>query len=201
MRWGAGATPSCIALQRSQGLGTPAEPFKACTFESCSKWCQQEFGRSVASVGFGCQSIEGMDALAFCECSDGGRTEPYVVREVLCHEPAVCPKCANGYCSTSPEKNEFYNFDCVMCEPGFVLLPTGVCVAEALFDCPLSNPCLNGGECVVGSAELQTSFSCACKDGFEGPLCNSGSGRLRCMLCLIFALPKLISYIVHVYLI
>jgi hypothetical protein len=155
-----------------------------CSLSVCSDWCRQEYGLSTGAAGFGCQIIEGIETLAFCECTDGGRNDPDVIPSVLCHEPLVCSSCEHGYCSTSPVKNKLFNNLCVSCEPGFVLLPTGVCAsfddvdgAEAMYKCPIDhrfeNPCVNG-RCVDGNATLRTSFSCDCNEGYEGPLCNAG---------------------------
>ena len=173
-------TPGCIALQEHQQLGVPGRPFMACSLERCSDWCQQKYGRSVGSVGFGCQNIRGVETLAFCKCSDGGRTDLNFTREVLCHELLGCSACEHGYCSTSPRKAALFNWACVACEPDFALLPTGACVvanfsaAEGIFSCPLVNPCKNGGACIDGDPVGHTPFSCACLHGFEGPLCQTG---------------------------
>ena len=178
-------TPTCLALQVSRGFGSKDKPFMVCSLESCSKWCEQEFGRSVGSIGFGCQTVGGLDTLAFCECADGGRTDADLTRAVLCHEMLACDTCTNGYCSTSPEKNKLHHNACVACDPDYVLLPTGVCAnaaagLEAALSCPTPNPCMNGGVCIDGSAASQkNSFSCACTIGFEGPLCNSGTSCLN----------------------
>ena len=174
-------TPACLSLQLSRGFGNKSEPFMACSLESCSKWCEQEFGRSVGSIGFGCQNVGGSDTLAFCECADGGRTDPGLTRAVLCREPVGCSECDHGYCSTSPIENARLNNMCAVCEPGFELLPAGICVntsasgAESSYTCPMNNgPCING-ICVDGDADMGIPYSCKCRQGFEGPTCSSGS--------------------------
>ena len=165
-----GGTPSCAKLQ-TQDLS-----LTACSLERCSEWCQHEFGRSVGALKFGCQIVEGIEALAFCECSEGGRGDADLERVVLCHEPLACSMCDHGFCSTSPEKNKLFNSACVACEPGFVLLPTGDCAVldPLVHSCPKNNPCLNGGWCIDGNPTEQAAYFCACKPGFGGPLCNAG---------------------------
>ncbi len=156
-----------------------------CSLHTCSEWCRDAYGKSVGAADFGCQIIDGVETFAFCECSDGGRKGRGVTQAVLCHEPLVCPTCEHGYCSTSPIKNNLFNNACVICEPGFVLLPNGTCVntlidspeAVSIYTCPSSyvyNPCLHG-VCVDGDAVLGTPFFCKCNQGFEGPLCESGA--------------------------
>jgi hypothetical protein len=158
-----------------------------CSLNRCSEWCRQEFGRGVGSIGFGCQSIGGVETLAFCECSDGGRVDADLVRAVLCHEFAACSACEHGYCSTSPVKNKHFNNLCVTCKPEYLLLPTGICAAanETLglaspYLCPKEkDPCSRkGGKCVNGDALTMTPFFCQCKPGFEGPLCDAGMFRM-----------------------
>ena len=167
----------------------------ACSLESCSQWCEQEFGRGVGSIDFGCQTVGGSDTLAFCECADGGRTDADVTRAVLCHELLACATCANGYCSTSPEKSNLHLNSCVACDPEYVLLPTGVCVnatagVEAPLKCPNPDPCMNG-VCVSGpTASQKSSFSCECKLGFEGPLCNSGKPRFNIRKTTLIFIPE-----------
>ncbi len=177
------ATTSCAAFQEYLGLGTQTKPFMGCSLEVCSDWCRQEYGRSTGAAGYGCQIFVGVETLAFCECTDGGRNDPDVVPSVLCHEPLACSSCKHGYCSTSPSMNKLFHNLCVTCEPGFELLPTGACTsvdiadAESLYKCPIDDrvedPCFYG-KCVDGNATSRTSFSCDCNQGYEGPLCNAG---------------------------
>ncbi len=194
-------TPACLALQAYRGFGDNDKPFMACSLESCSKWCEQEFGRSIGSIGFGCQNVGGADTLAFCECAEGGRADADVTRAVLCHELLACATCEHGYCSTSPEKSKLHYNACVACDPEYVLLPTGVCVnatagVEAALSCPSPNPCMNGGECIDGpTASKITSFSCKCKEEFEGPLCNSGKLRFNLRKCAQIFIPPSNHYI------
>ena len=170
-------------MQETLGLGTADKPLLPCSEDQCSEWCRQEYGRSVASTKFGCQHVSGAETLAFCECSDGGRTDADVTQVVLCHEPLVCSVCEHGYCSTSPVTNELYNNFCVVCEPGFVRLPTGVCVLPGaiamdwIYSCPADDPCLKlgGGVCVNGDSNSLTPFYCECRQGYEGPLCQAGT--------------------------
>ena len=176
-----GLTPSCILLQEELGLGTHDLPFKPCSLDACTEWCRLEYGRSVGSNGFGCQIYKGVETLAFCECSDGGHTDSDFSRAILCREPVGCSECDHGYCSTSSTENTLHKNMCSVCEPGFVLLPTGTCVtaqaqalvAKSIYTCPMNDPCIHG-ICIDGNAVLEIPYSCKCWEGFEGPLCNSG---------------------------
>ena len=166
-----------------------------CTLDRCSEWCRQVYGRSIGSVGFGCQNVGGFETLGLCECSEGGYSDVDLPRAVLCHELLACSSCAHGYCSTSPEKNRLFNNSCVACEPGFVLLPTGSCVtasAESIYTCPMNNPCIHG-VCLDGNTDMEIPYSCKCRQGFEGPLCNAGAIQFlhvptKSMGCNIFLL-------------
>ena len=173
-----------------------------CSLDSCSSWCRQKYGRIVGAIGFGCQIFGGVETLAFCECSDGGRPDADLTRAVLCHELVACSACDNGYCSTSPVKNKYFNNLCVACKPGFELLPTGICAAvigaleaESIYRCPLKDPCgVKGGKCVDGDTFLKTPFFCECKPGFEGPLCDAVTYTMPFFRSLILMWAEQLCY-------